>query len=356
MTTPAGGVRVVTGDDGTSTPRVAISIVHWNGGASTIACIESAFAQDHPDLRIVVVDNGSSDGVADVVEARWPSITVVRNATNTGFTGGHNIGIAAALRSSPDYVLLLNQDAVMMDGCLARMIALAESDPRIGLVSPMIYYADQPERAQYRGSWLDETALAIVSDRDLDATKRRDADPGTTMCLWGTALLIRRALIDAIGVLDGRLFAYWEDSDYGARAAAAGFRSRMCFDAGLLHEGHVDRTTRRPHFFYFMSRNELVFWRSNVQRNRWARVQRRCTARVLREAAKLRDAGRDDAVAACLSGLWDAFIGHYGAYQPQRRAPRWLGRIVLAHPYFLADLLEGNWKALSPRRARGARA
>ena len=331
------------------TPRVTVSIVHWNGGESTLACIDSVFAERLPDLSIVLVDNASTDGIADVVAARWPEVTVVRKITNTGFTGGQNAGIDAAMAAGADYVLLLNQDALLVPGCIGRMVALAEADSRTGLVSPLVYYADQPSRVQFAGSWLLPDAMDVGYDGDLAVVKARDADPATTMCLWGTALLIRRQVVEAIGVLDPRLFAYFEDTDYSVRAARAGWRNRMCFDAGILHEGHPTRFTRAPNFFYFVSRNEMMFWRKAMPASAFFRVRRLCVARTLREAAKLRDAGLDAQVAACMSGLWDAFVGRVGAYDATRRAPRWWSWALMRHPYFVADLLEGR----VGRRARG---
>ena len=331
-------------------PRVLVSIVHWNGGASTLASIESVLAEDHPHIAICVVDNGSTDGIADVIESRWPDIQVVRNAINTGFTGGQNRGIAVAMASDADHVLLLNQDAILVPGCIGRMVALASADPAIGLVSPMIYFADEPERVQFCGSWLDRKAMAVGYDGDLDIVRVRNADPDVTMCLWGTALLIRREVIEQIGVLDDRLFAYFEDTDYCVRASDAGWRNRMCLGAGILHEGHATRYTRAPNFFYFTVRNEMLFWRKALSWRAAIRLRLVCVARGLRQAAKLRDAGgRDTQVAACMSGLWDALLHRTGCYDPARRCPGWFSWALLRHPYFLADLLELRWSSMRRR-------
>ena len=124
----------------TGSPNVCVSIVHWNGGQSTIKCIESVFANAYANLSLVIIDNGSTDTALLEVAARWPEITIVRNDRNTGFTGGQNQGIAEARRRGAAYVLLLNQDAIVQLGCIPEMVALAEADARIGLVSPVVFF------------------------------------------------------------------------------------------------------------------------------------------------------------------------------------------------------------------------
>lgn len=337
-------------------PHVAVSVVHWNGGQSTIECLESLHRRPYARQQIVFVDNGSTDGIAAVVRDRWPDILVVVNAANRGFTGGHNQGIATAVERGADYVLLLNQDATVQPDCIARMVALAESDDRIGLVSPVIFYADEPTRVQFCGHWIDWAGVRTGGSRVIDVMRQYEL-AGSAISLWGTALLIRRALVADIGVLDERLFAYYEDTDYSLRSSSRGWLNRVCFDAGVLHEGHATRYTRGPHVFYLSSRNALLFWRKAfaTRRGGGLRWRRKVVSGILHEAGTLKDAALPEQAAACIDGLWAGWWRRYGSYEQRRSSPRWFRRLALSHPYFWSRLLDGDLASLMRRLRIGRR-
>lgn len=336
-------------------PRVAVSVVHWNGGKSTLDCLESVYRDTYPKLSVVFVDNGSTDDVVSIVRDRWPQASIIANEGNQGFTGGHNQGIAAALDLGADYVVLLNQDATLQPDCIARMVELAESDCRIGLVSPVIYYADEPERVQFCGSWIDWENVRTGGSRDPEVMRQFERSANARdLSLWGTALMIRRDLIADIGVLDSRLFAYYEDTDYSVRSSSAGWLNRVCFDAGVLHEGHATRYSRGPHVFYLSSRNSLLFWKKAFSSRGGAlRWRRKAVAGILHEAGTLKDVDLVQQAMACVDGLWAGCLRRYGSYDARRSAPRWFRSLMLSHPYLWSTLLEGDYGSLIRRLRSG---
>lgn len=330
----------------TQTPSVWISVVHWNGGDSTIACVESLFADGYQGTSVVVVDNASTDDAIERIRARWPQVAVVRNHDNAGFTGGHNRGIAHARAEGADFIVLLNQDALVKPGCIRAMVELACAEPRVGLISPVVYFEDRTDRIQFSGSWIDRRRLDIAHSYDFEAVRSQERSDPAAMCLWGTAMMIRAKVIDEIGVLDDRFFAYYEDSDYSARASKAGWLNRMCFAAAILHEGHHSSYTRPPHFFYFIARNGILFWKKILPGFYfWPRI-RIHVARSVFQAANFRDAGMPDHVQACLDGIWDGFRNRFGPRMMARHAPPVFNKLVMKRPFLLAALLNFEFSAI----------
>ena len=159
--------------DGSSiAPRVLIVILNWNSSDETIAATHSALAMTYPSKHVLVIDNGSEDSsVAALQELGSSSVTLLANPRNEGFTGGCNRGFDAALEGNFDYVWLLNNDAITEDDTLSSLIRLAESDARIGLVSPRIASLQEPAKQLNLGGLYRPEVPAFESTKDM--TKAR---------------------------------------------------------------------------------------------------------------------------------------------------------------------------------------
>src|SRR5919198_1275646 len=113
------------------TPLVSAVVVNWNGADCLPACLDSLLAQTWPELEILVVDNGSSDGSTALLRARYGAhVTLLESAVNLGFASGNNLAIRAA---KGHYVALLNNDAVARPDWITTMVRAAEADPRVGM-------------------------------------------------------------------------------------------------------------------------------------------------------------------------------------------------------------------------------
>src|SRR5205814_7496351 len=114
----------------------------------TAHCLASLRASTYPNLHVIVVDNGSADGspehLAPMLEAPWGEL--IQAACNLGFTGGANLGLRVALERGAAYAFLLNNDATVAPGCIARLMQAAEREPEVGLVGPKIVWAEEPAR------------------------------------------------------------------------------------------------------------------------------------------------------------------------------------------------------------------
>jgi len=299
------------------TPSVAIVVLNWNGGADTLRCIASLERQTYPNFRILVVDNGSTDGSVAALRALGERITLIESAENLGYTGGNNLAIRAALKGDFGYIWLFNNDAVAEPDTLAKLVAACEADPKVGLASPLVRDDADPAIIHFAGGRFDLDTPIYEPTEDLGKARGwQTADPGH-MALWGTAMLARRALVEKIGLLDERIFAYWEDIDYSIRSALAGFRNIMVFDAVISHAAKPTiRSPQevKPYYFYFMTRNEILMWRKFCRPVKFLKSVRWTIHRQSRQIARMQDSpAHVDAVHA---GIWDGLRGLGGGYVP----------------------------------------
>src|SRR3989304_8553833 len=127
-------------------PPVYVIVLSWNGKNDTLECLASLQQLTYPNARVVVVDNASSDGTCDAIRSAFPNIELIVNNSNLRFAGGNNVGIRRSLERGAKYVLVLNNDTVVDRDFLSRLVEAAESDKKIGVVGPKIYYYDKPRR------------------------------------------------------------------------------------------------------------------------------------------------------------------------------------------------------------------
>jgi hypothetical protein len=215
-------------------------VLNWNGWRDTIKCVESL---RHLDVspNVLVVDNGSTDESVNQIRAAAPWVRLVLLATNRGFGGGMNAGIASALCDDQDldFIWLLNNDTLVERHSLGRMIALAESDPKIGIVSNRLVDTDDSGRVQALGGgglnrWLGTTSTYITpQDRACDH-------------LIGASLLVKPSLLRNIGGFDERYFFFLEDTEFSMRARRSGWRLAVAKDATVFHTrgASIDRGSR----------------------------------------------------------------------------------------------------------------
>src|ERR1700712_1112236 len=131
-------------------PEVVCVVLNWNGWRDTLPCLESLYAQDYARLRVLVVDNASSDDSVDRIRAAFPAAELVQSGTNGGFAAGCNVGVRLALKRRPEFIWLLNNDTVAPPDTLAKLVAVA-ADERTGIVGSVLRYADKPAMVQAWG-------------------------------------------------------------------------------------------------------------------------------------------------------------------------------------------------------------
>jgi GT2 family glycosyltransferase len=245
---------------GEAFPNVATVVLSWNGRDDTLACLESLAGLDWPRHHTIVVDNGSTDGTVAAIEAAHPDATVIATGRNLGFAEGNNVGLRAAMEAGADYVLLLNNDTLVARDLLRQLVAEAERRPDAGAFCPLIYYLDEPDRIWYAGARFDARRghngrHTGYGERDTGQYDRpREIGRAT-----GAAMLVRRAVIDEVGLLDGDLFLQVEDVEWSLRMRQAGWRVFFVPAAKVWHKVSVATGGEHaPATAYYEMRNTLA--------------------------------------------------------------------------------------------------
>ena len=333
-------------------PKVFISVLNWNGLDDTIECLESVFKMEYLNRNVVVVDNASTDGSASIIQGMFPQVILIENKENLGFTGGHNVGIRYAIEHGADYVWLLNNDAIVEVETLSALIDAAEKDPLIGLISPQINDYSNPVKVQFRGSYFDWKAFEEISPSNNNNSDEVDSkfQTGRDVTLWGTALLIKRAVIAKVGYLDEKYFAYREDLDYSIRALKANFRNVLHSGARISHKNDPSmHENKSPYYYYYMLRN--IYLLEYVYFQGWRRInmQRMYLAHVLGRIShivKYRN-GQKEHLVAVVSGAWHGVNHIGGRMSSSPKAPYILEKMILffgSHPlYFWSHIIAGNF-------------
>ncbi len=247
------------------TPSVAIIIVHWRHIDDTIECLLSLARVDYPRCRIIVVDNGSSDFDDDAVRRAYPGVTLIASNRNLGFTGGNNLGVARALQEGADVVFLLNNDTIVRPEILTTLLP-ALDDPRVGIVGPVITYYDHPDRVWFGAGAFSRLFGYPYRRRPLEWDHRRHpAD-----FINGCALLAKREVFEAVGLLCEDFFLYFEESDLCLRAARANFRCVLVSEPLVLHKvsasgGARGSNRQTPDKAYYFGRNPFLLLRRNAR-------------------------------------------------------------------------------------------
>ena len=217
------------------TTNLTVVILNWNSREMTADCIRSLRTTTGPDFKILIVDNGSTDGSAENLAQEFPEITVLPQGRNLGFAAGCNVGMRYALAHAADYVLLLNNDTVVASDLICEMLAAIKGDPGIAVVCPKIYFAEQPETLWYAGAdsslWTGTAKHRGWKEHDRGQYDHHQEITQATGC----AMLVRCNVLPEVGLLDEQFWAYAEDLDWSVRFLKRGYRLAFSPKARVWH-------------------------------------------------------------------------------------------------------------------------
>jgi GT2 family glycosyltransferase len=218
-------------------PLVHAIILNFNGKPLLLETLASVAQINYPNFKIIVVDNGSTDGSQVAVREQHPNVILLENNENLGFGEGNNVGMRYALQQAAEWVLLLNNDISVAPDLLTHMMNVAAADAAIGILGPKIYYHDQPNKIWFAGGrinyWAGLTAHRGIREIDRGQYDRVE----DTDYITGCAMLIRRETLERIGMFDPVYSpAYSEDADLCVRAVRAGYRLVFVPHAKVWHK------------------------------------------------------------------------------------------------------------------------
>lgn len=211
---------------------VAVVVPNWNGADHLAACLDSLLAQSLP-ARIIVVDNGSTDGSLALLE-KYDGLEVILNQRNEGFTGGVNPGFGRAIDDELKYVATLNNDAVAERDWLRELVAELDKNPRVGIATAKILDG-AGKQLDSTGDYLTVWGLPYPRGRGESDLDKYDGQT-EVFAASGGASLYRVRMLEEIGLFDQDFFAYYEDVDLSFRAQLAGWKVRYVPGAVVRHQ------------------------------------------------------------------------------------------------------------------------
>ncbi len=249
-------------------PLVSIIILNYNTIEVTCEFIESTKKLTYPNYEIILVDNASTPDPTDLVTSRYPAVRLIRNEVNLGFSGGNNVGIKAAAGS---YYFIVNNDTEVTEDLLERLLEPFASDPAIGVVSPKIRYFSSPKVIQYAGFTEVNPFTGrnkLIGEKELDFGQHDT--PGYTAYTHGAAMMVKKEVVDRVGLLPDLFFAYYEELDWSAHIKRAGYKIYYQPAALIYHKESVTIGKESPLKAYYQNRNRILFMRRNSNRLQFA--------------------------------------------------------------------------------------
>jgi GT2 family glycosyltransferase len=296
-------------------PHVSIIILNWNGWEDSIECLESVYQIKYPHYNVIIVDNGSENDsitkireyaegkirvaspfftyfvdnkpisyveytyeeakISDLNEKKLSDIStekcliILKNKKNYGFAEGNNIAIRFAIKVlQPTYILLLNNDTVVNTSFLEEMVLNSESDKKVGIAGPKIYYYNYYGKTNvinFAGGRLDmwRGLSPKIGSNEVDfgqSDRKSYVD-----YVEGSCLLVKVKVIEKVGLLEGSYFAYWEETDFCIRALKCSYRILYVPSAKIWHK--VAASNKSGVKTYYLIRNRFLFLKRNATKN-----------------------------------------------------------------------------------------
>ncbi len=303
-------------------PEVSIIILNWNGWKDTVECLESLYQNKYDNYSVILVDNDSDDNslqkikgycngemkisselvkyqisnkpinIVEInqdeldkkIKVTGKNLILIKNEQNQGFAKGNNTGIRFALKNfNPDYFLLLNNDTVQDPKFLIELIKAVESNEKFGFAGPKTYLYDDKDIIQAAGGGnIDflrgESREAAFMEKD---TGKFDKNSQLDY-VGGSCLLVKKEVIENIGLLDEAYFMYWEDVDWCFTGREAGYKSIYSFKSKIWHK----YGTSSQNYFktYYHNRNRIYFMKKHAPENLYQKFMSHYLPEILKES------------------------------------------------------------------------
>lgn len=292
---------------------VTVAILNWNGKAWLEKFLPALQRSTYPALEICVIDNGSTDESLSFLDAHYPSVRQLRWEENLGFTEGYNKAMA---HIETPYIALVNSDVEVSPGWLEPLVSRMESDPKIAAVQPKIRAWNQQDHFEYAGAaggFLDPWGYPFCRGRIFDRIEEDQGQYDTAMqVFWasGACCLLRKSIVDEIGLFEPRFFAHMEEIDFCWRAQNHGYAIWCEPQSLVFHVGGATLPQGNPRKTFLNVHNNLAMLMKNLPQKR---VLTGIGGRLI------------------LDGVWGATLAWKGEWKS-------IGAIIRAHWTFLGKL------------------
>jgi GT2 family glycosyltransferase len=257
-------------------PLISIITVNYNGLDMTVDLLKSIDNQSYKNIEIFVVDNASKEDPAAFFRKNYPQVKFIRSEKNLGFAGGNNLAVKEA---KGDFLFFINNDAEITvdegnpanggEGCLQKLVALFTEKPKLGIVSPLLLYFNESkghdkDLIQYAGTTRVDSVTArnkTLGEKEWDNGQFNTATE--TAYAHGAAMMIKREVVDNVGVMFEDFFLYYEELDWCERIRKAGYEIYVEPRARVYHKESASVGQMSTLKTFYINRNRIYFMRRN---------------------------------------------------------------------------------------------
>jgi len=249
---------------------IAIIVLNFNKRNDILDCLKSIFNLEYPEIEVIVVDNGSTDGSSEAIKSEYPDVHLVESKKNLGVAGGRNIGIKYAdQKFNYKYLLFLDDDIIIEKKALTEMVCSFYKDKSIGIVAPKCLLSKTPGVIGYAGGMsVNLFSGKIINIGGGEKDEGQFDKPGFISSCGGLCL-ISRELINQVGIFDEKFNPYgWEDVDLSLRARQKGFKIFYNHKAVIYHKGgkkgrgkaiNEYEFSKSNNYFYLIKKHSNLF-------------------------------------------------------------------------------------------------
>lgn len=250
-------------------PMVEVVTLNWNGAAFLQECVDSILASDYENFKVIMVDNGSTDNSLELLQNLYgsnPSVTVINNGKNLGYSKGMNVGLEEGFKVvNADYCLVMNNDTRLDAHAISALVEVAGQDDKIAFVTGKVYYHEAPDTLQTVGK---KSHPILINGGHIGRGEKDrgqyDEDRELAFCddiFW----LVSRNVYQQTGGYDPEFFLQAEDFDWQLRARTLGFKIMYAHAAKLWHKESMALGKMSPQKAYYDARNPLVAVMKNCE-------------------------------------------------------------------------------------------
>ena len=241
---------------------LSIITINYNGLKDTCELIDTLPLNDET-IEVIVVDNASTQDEATEIERRYPQVKVIRNDKNLGFAGGNNLGIQAA---HGKYLFFINNDAILpQPSAISHLLTRLESSDQIGMVCPKIRFTWGKQLIQYAGyTPLSKITLRNTSIGFGEQDNGQYDTPHPTPYAHGAAMMVKREVIEQVGMMPECYFLYYEELDWSMMIRRTGYEIWYEPACTVFHKESQTTGQQSPLKTYYIIRNRLLFAQRNI--------------------------------------------------------------------------------------------
>lgn len=301
--------------------KIGVVICNFNKENDVLICIQSVLESKYEDYHVYVVDNASSDNSVKRIKESYgedPRLTLLVNQENLGGSGGFNTGLRMAVEKGHEYLMCVDNDAMLDENCIGSLYDFLEENGNVGIAAAKIYHTGMEDYVQQYGSFIDfenyqvnSIYLNHIEDGTMPEVVYSDAVPAC-------ALMIRASLVREIGVMPEENFLYWDDTEWCFRCRDAGYKVASVGAAMACHAMGAKKEDVNTFPTYYAWRNWIVFFLQHIPESQLEDMAEAFLGSIFEIAYAGLYRGEPNRSKTVMAALDDALHGVMGKAGPDR--------------------------------------